>query len=84
MNKFPLVKITPNYFNTSHRERLERVCVNSPNVISYTEDLSSDYLHNSYKYSWNDLKGSEIVGIFIGLFVTKRYMRNNAIKRKWP
>lgn len=82
MNKFSLVKITPNYFNTSHRARLERVCVNPLHLTSYTEDLSSDYLYNSYKYSWNDLKGSEIVGIFIGLFMTKRYMRNNAIKRK--
>lgn len=82
MNKFSLVKIAPNYLHASHRARLERVCVNSLNLTSCTEDLSLDYLYNSYKYSWNDVKGSEIVGIFIALFMTKRYVRNNVIKRK--
>lgn len=80
MNKFSFITVTSNYLNTSCRARLERVCINSLNLASCIEDLFLAYLDNSYKYSWNDLKDSEIVGIFIGLFMTKRYMKNNVIK----
>lgn len=86
MNKFSLVKITQNYLNTSHSAILERVSIILLNLTSCAKHSSSGYLFIllSYEDAWNDLRGSEIIGNFTGLFITNRYLRINVVKREWP